>query len=181
MGWVSEPTNAIILGSLQLSLNAKLMIKKSPVKVQPNVNRPHYWEHIGWLWSDPVKSRTAFAKVHKKNPQIVGLRLQMCWINFLAGKRNANLQLLCLHSAYQFKVLLHLLPFGRYVRREFWDPHFGGGMWGEELWSRVLRQSKAHPRHPNTAQYKVVRYLQPFGQNSNVKFRPPIRPPKLAG
>ena len=45
---------------------------------------------------------------------------------FLLGKFNANplnilvhLQLLGLHNAYQFKVLLYRLPFGRDLKGEF--------------------------------------------------------------
>ena len=50
------------------------------------------------------------------------------------------------------------------------DPQFGGfGLLGV-VTGRELRQLKAHPRLPNTSQYKVLLYLLPFGRNSNVKF-----------
>ena len=55
---------------------------------------------------------------------------------FLAGKHNANplntstanlkLQLLCLHNAHQFKVLLHLLSFGRNLEEGLGIPNLGG-------------------------------------------------------
>ena len=73
---------------------------------------------------------------------------------FLAGKHNANplnilvhLQLLSLHSAYQFKVLFHLLPFGRNLNAEFGDPNFGG--YGEFYKGWDLHQLKPHLRLPN--------------------------------
>ena len=49
--------------------------------------------------------------------------------NFNANKVNilVHLQQLWLHSAYHFKVLLHLLPFGRNLKGEFEDtPNLGG-------------------------------------------------------
>ena len=76
-----------------------------------------------------------------------------------------HLQLLLLHTAYQFKVLLYLIPFGRK----------GGALnspileVGEVLGRWDLYQSKAHPRLPNTSHYKILLYLPPFGGNSNVK------------
>ena len=42
---------------------------------------------------------------------------------------------------------------------------------GESGWE--LSQSKAHPRLPNTSQYKVVFNLPPFGRNWNVKLWSP--------
>ena len=75
---------------------------------------------------------------NKKSPQIVEFRPPMCsQIFFLAGKLNANqlnilvhLQLLWLNSAYQFKVLLHLPPFGRNCNVKLWfDPQFWGLGW----------------------------------------------------
>ena len=50
-----------------------------------------------------------------------------------------------LHNAYQFKMLLHLLPFGCNLKGEFWDLQ----IWGlGECWD--LHQSKAHPRLHST-------------------------------
>ena len=73
-----------------------------------------------------------------------------------------HLQLLWLHKAYQFKVLLRLLSFGCKLKGEFAIPNFAGD----------------HSRLPNTSQYKVLLYLPPFGRNSNVKLcLLPIRPP----
>ena len=58
-----------------------------------------------------------------------------------------HLQLLRLHNAYQFKVLLHLQPFEHNFKVEFWDPQF----WG--LWS--VRGSGFEPieSQPTTSQY----------------------------
>ena len=110
-------------------------------------------------------------------PTNVGLKPPMCWANFYPANFNANplnslvhLQLLLLHYACQFKVLLHLLPSGCNLKRGFWDPQF----WWLGRWD--LYQSKTHPRLPNTFQYKVLLDLPRFGRNSIVRLWPtPIR------
>ena len=68
----------------------------------------------------------------KKSPQIAGLRPLMCSQIFQPPNFNANqlnilvhLQLLWLLNAYHFKVLLHLLPFGRNLRGSLEIPNFG--------------------------------------------------------
>ena len=70
----------------------------------------------------------------RKAHNFVGLKGRRCAGKFLAGKHfNVNppntlvhLQLQWLHSAYQFKALLHLLPFGRSLKECFEIPIFGG-------------------------------------------------------
>ena len=118
------------------------------------------------------------ASFNKKSPQIVGLRSPVCWQFFYWANFNANplnilvqLQLLWFHNTYQFKVLLHLRPFGRNLKGKLWDPQclrVTGVLAGLDL-----QQSKAHPRLHNTGQYKVSLYLSPFGRNSNAKLWPP--------
>ena len=104
----------------------------------------------------------------------MGLRQPMWKTNLLADKLNANplnilvhLQLLWLHNAYQFQVLL---PFGRNLKRQFWDTPFWGLGGVLAVWDS--HQSKAQPRLPNTFQYIVLLYLPPFGCNSNIKLWP---------
>ena len=122
-----------------------------------------------WAWSQPTKvaGLRSLKTVTKKNPQIVRLRSPICSQNVLACKANFNanplnilvhLQLLWLHNAYQFKVLLHLLPFGHNLKGEFWDPKF----WGLEEWvlaGWASHQSKAHPRLLNTKCCSICRRL----------------------
>ena len=67
-------------------------------------------------------------------------------------------------------MLLHLLPFGRNLKCEYEISNFGG------LAGCGLYQPRAHPRFPNTSQYKILLYLQPYGRNSNVTLWYPIRP-----
>ena len=99
----------------------------------------------------------------------------MCWTNLkiLCGKDNANLlnslvqlQLLCLHNAYQFKVRHHLLPFDRNLKGVVFrsEIHNFGGQ-GSAVRGSGFVPSKAQPRIPNTLKYKVVLYLLPFGRN----------------
>ena len=52
---------------------------------------------------------------------------------------------------------------------------------GEELGGWELRQSKTHPRLPTISQHKVLLYLLPFGQNSNVKLWPLNSTPQFSG
>ena len=87
------------------------------------------------------------------------------------------LQLLCLHKAYQLKVLLHLLPFGHNFKRAFGDPNLGVCGVRGELWGRELRQLKAHPRLPNAPQCKVLLSLPPFDAQLKCQVITPIRPP----
>ena len=75
---------------------------------------------------------TAALNKNKKSPQIVGLRPPMCSQIFsrqtvIENPLNILVNLLLwLHNAYQFKVLLHLLPSGRNLKGKFWDPKFCG-------------------------------------------------------
>ena len=55
-------------------------------------------------------------------------KLQIFYLeNLNANPMNilVHLQLLWLHNDPQFKVLLHLLPFGRNLKGECWDPNLG--------------------------------------------------------
>ena len=67
-----------------------------------------------------------------KSLHIVGLKLSMCWTHYLVGKHSANpmiilvhLQFLWLHNAYQFNVLLQLLPSDRNLKGVFESPNSG--------------------------------------------------------
>ena len=83
-------------------------------------------QHAGWVISCD--------DVIQEKPQIVGLRPPMCWTHFFTVKQIAyplnscvHLQLVWLHSAYQFKVLLHLLLFGRNLKENGDIPMFAVG------------------------------------------------------
>ena len=76
--------------------------------------------------------------------------------NFNANPPNilVHLQLL---NVYQFKLLLHLLPFGRNLKVAlYWTPNLRVRGDRDELAGRELCQSKAHSRLPNTSQNKVL-------------------------
>ena len=95
--------------------------------------------------------------------------------HFTANPLNifVHLQLLWPHNAYQFKDLLHLLPFGSNLKGEFWrTPNLGVWVVRGELVDRELCQSKAHPWLPNTSPQYQYKVLPPFGHNSNVKLWP---------
>ena len=64
-------------------------------------------------------------------------------------------------------------------RGSFGYPQFRGIRGALSGWR--LCQSKAHPRLPNSSQYKVLLYLPPFGRNSNVKLRSPNSTPRSRG
>ena len=143
-------------------------------ELQPNgdsdrKSKTLYWDALwsGWAY-DWCNSQPA-------SPTI-------CVANFLPIFFNANppnilvnLQLLWLHNAHQFKVLLHLLPFGWNLKWECWDPQF----WG--LWESV-RALGFIPveRPPTTSQHQSIQPFQ-FGRNSNVKLWPPNSTPRLGG
>ena len=93
---------------------------------------------------------------------------------FLAGKHNANplnilvnLQLLglCLHNAYQFKVLLHLIRSGNFRNPQLRDSG-----------DRELRQSKPSHDFPIPLNTMFALCLPPFGGIPMQNYRPPILP-----
>ena len=101
--------------------------------------------------------------VHK----VVIEELEFSWLVECGSKQSKARTLL--HNAYQFKALLHLPPFGRKVG-VLRSTIFGGGGRGSVRMSGLAPiQSIAHPRLPNNCQYNLLRYLPPFGLNSNVK------------
>ena len=107
----------------------------------------------------------------------MGLRSPMC-SRILADKCLMGIRWIfwCICNYYDLtmpiKVLLHLLPFGRYLN--------GGVLRSPILGFRGVlagwdsHQSKAHPRLPNTCQHKVLLYLPPIGRNSNLANSSPI-------
>ena len=134
-----------------------------------------------WLWwlhnvlADQVVYRKQSPAEQEKLTNCVSQAADVLY-NFLAGKHNANplitwhLHLLRLCNAYQFKVLLYLLPFDRSLKGSSEIPNLGG------LWSvrrRDVYQSNAYPRFPNTARYKRLHYLAPFGRNLKGEFWEP--------
>ena len=98
---------------------------------------------------------------------------------FLAGKHanplniSLHFQLLGLHNAYQFNVLLapHLLPFGCNLKGSFEIPNF----WalGECQGIGICTNRKLTHDFPMPLNTKFCSlYLPPFDQKSNVKLRP---------
>ena len=80
------------------------------------------------------------------------------------------LQLLRHHNAYQFKVWLHLLPYGHNLKGEFWEfPNLGG--WGVRGPGVAPTESPSH-NFPIPVNKKILLYLLPFGRNSSVKLWP---------
>ena len=98
----------------------------------------------------PLKTR----KAHK----LWDLRPTMCWTIILPANFNTNplnIQILRLHKGYHFEMLLHLIPFGHYLKGKFWDPKFWVVRRVSGSWD--LYQSKARRRLPNTYQYSFAR------------------------
>ena len=117
---------------------------------------------------------------------------------FLASKHNANplnilvnLQLLCTQRGNELLVISQCLSIQSTAPSATIWPSFERGVLRSPILSgkgllggggRDLYQSKAHPRLPNTSQYKVLLNLPTFIWNSNVKLCSQIRPfPRLGG
>ena len=105
---------------------------------------------------------------------------------FWAGNFNANpLNILVHLQFYDFTTPTNSKCCSMcYFLAVIWRGNFGGlqicGVWGVK--GRELRQSKGRQRLPDTAQYKVLLYLQPFGRNYfNVKLWPPNSTPYSGG
>ena len=88
--------------------------------------------------------------LQEKDTKCGTYRPPMCRATFFATPRNilVHLQQLYDHSAYQFKLLLHLLPFGRNLKEEFSHPQF----WGLWEWSSGLGFAPIESP-PATSQY----------------------------
>ena len=109
--------------------------------------------------------------------KIAGLRPPMCRTIFFCRKMRIHGIFWCICNHYDFttpnipKCCSICYRLAIIWKGSCWDLQFVFGGVGV-LGDRDLYQSKAHPRLPNTSQYKVLLYLLQFGRNYIVKLWP---------